>query len=212
MSTIHDDLVLGPELAGTLMTPEEFDAAEDWDELYVYELIHGVLIVSPLPAIGERAPNDLLGHLLRTYRDQHPQGAALDYTVAEHSVRTRRNRRRADRVIWAGLGRVPDPVRDLPTIIVEFVSRGRRNRRRDYKAKRSEYLRAGVSEYWIIDRFRREMTVVRSRAGAPEELVLAAQDTYTTPLLPGFELLLARLFGESDLFASTTEDAGDDGD
>ncbi len=34
---------------GMLMTPEEFDAVIDYDDRFVYELIHGVLIVSPAP-------------------------------------------------------------------------------------------------------------------------------------------------------------------
>ena len=66
MSTVQESLFLGPELAGSLMTPEEFDAAEDVDELYDYQLIHGVLVVTPPPAEGERSQNDLLGQLLGT--------------------------------------------------------------------------------------------------------------------------------------------------
>ena len=42
-------LVLGPEHNGMLMTPEEFDAVEDYDDTYSYELIHGVLVVNPIP-------------------------------------------------------------------------------------------------------------------------------------------------------------------
>ena len=50
-------LVLGPALAGTLMTPEEFDRAEEVDRSYTYELIHGVLVVAPPPLEEERGPN-----------------------------------------------------------------------------------------------------------------------------------------------------------
>ncbi len=100
-------LELMPELAGILLSPEEFDAVEECDELYNYELVHGVLIVAPPPAVGERAPNDQLGHLLRSYKEQHPQGDALDLTLPEHLIRTPDSRRRADRVIWTGLGRLP---------------------------------------------------------------------------------------------------------
>ena len=57
-------LVLGPGLAGTLMTPDEFDAVDEVDEDYTYELIHGVLIVSPPPLEEERGPNEKLGVLL----------------------------------------------------------------------------------------------------------------------------------------------------
>src|SRR5262249_6976394 len=99
-------LKLAPELAGILLSPEEFDAVEECDELYNYELVHGVLVVAPPPAVGERGPNDQLGHLLRSYKDHHPQGAALDLTLPEHLIRTPDSRRRADRVIWTGLGRL----------------------------------------------------------------------------------------------------------
>jgi hypothetical protein len=50
-----------------LMTPQEFDAATDFDELYSYELIHGVVIVSPPSGVSERDPNEELGHFLRAY-------------------------------------------------------------------------------------------------------------------------------------------------
>ena len=38
----------------------------------------------------------------------------------------------ADRAIWARLGRVPNPETDVPTIIVEFVSKRKRDRIRNY--------------------------------------------------------------------------------
>jgi Uma2 family endonuclease len=199
MSTVQEELRLGPKMAGSLMTAEEFDAVEDVDELYVYELIHGELIVTPPPSEGERGPNELLGNWLYVYRHQHPQGSALDYTLTEHHVQTPDNRRRADRVIWAGLGRVPNVRRELPTIVIEFVSAGRRSRQRDYEAKRDEYREAGIAEYWLIDRFRRQMTVYRQpRANVPK-FVVREGEVYTTPLLPGFELPVSRLLAEADM-------------
>jgi Uma2 family endonuclease len=201
MSTVQEKLYLGPELAGSLMTAVEFDAAEDADELYVYELIHGVFIVTPPPSEGERGPNELLGRLLWNYQERHPQGSALDYTLTEHTVHTFDNRRRADRVIWTGLGRVPNVRRELPTIVVEFVSAGRRSRQRDYDAKREEYLDAGVAEYWVIDRFRRQMTVFRQPSTDVSKLVVREGEVYTTPLLPGFELPVTRLLAEADMLA-----------
>ncbi len=206
MSTVQDRLILGPEMAGTLMTPEEFDSAADGDELYIYELIHGVLIVTPPPSEGERGPNDLLGHWLRTYREQHVHGRALDYTLTEHTLPTAENRRRADRVIWVGLGRVPDVRRELPAIVVEFISAGRRNRLRDYHAKRDEYREAGIAEYWIIDRFRRQLTVFRQVAASEPVSVVREDEIYATPLLPGFELPLAELFAESDRLEQAQQD------
>src|SRR6516225_11032321 len=103
-----ETLILSPDMAGTLMTPEEFDYAElDPDDYSRYELVHGVLIVTPIPSEGEVDPNEELGHLLRNYRKLHPQGMALDKTLPERHLFGTSNRRRADRVIWAGLGRLP---------------------------------------------------------------------------------------------------------
>ncbi len=199
---VEAPIVLGPELAGTLMTPEEFDAVEECDEGFVYELIHGVLVVSPPPLESERGPNEMLGHWLLTYREQHPEGKALDATLPEQYVRTRGSRRRADRVIWAGLGRQPDPRLDTPTIAVEFVSAGKRSRQRDYVEKKNDYQAAGVAQYWIIDRFRRILTVYR--VGAPE-LVINENEIYHPDLLPGFELSLSQLLAVADRWQASQQ-------
>src|SRR6266516_1426349 len=122
-------VVLGLESAGILMTPEEFDAIEEYDANYRYELVHGVLVVSPIPLPEETGPNELLGRFLLNYQEEHPQGAVLDGTLPQQYVRTRTSRRLADPLIGPGLGRPANPRRDLPTIAVEFVSAGRRNRR-----------------------------------------------------------------------------------
>lgn len=186
----------GPESNGILMSPEEFDAA-DFDERWCYELINGVLIVTPLPLLNESDPNGELGYLLRRYQEDHPQGSALDFTTSERIVRTGKHRRRADRVIWAGIGRLPRRG-DVPTIIAEFVSSRKRDRVRDYETKRDEYMAIKVKEYWIIDRFVHTMTVfIRSR-GRYRMRVISKDEIYTTDLLPGFELPLARLFALAD--------------
>ena len=202
MSTveIQDEIILGPEWNGATMTPAEFDAVEDWDERYVYELVHGVVIVSPSPLEAERSPNELLGHWLLNYQEQHPKGASLDATLPEQMVRCGRNRRRADRVIWVGLGRTPDPKSDVPSAVFEFVSSGRRSRRRDYQEKRREYRRIGVVEYCVIDRFRRTMTIFYADGS---ERTFSEQETYRTPLLPGFKLPLARLLTAADRWATS---------
>jgi Uma2 family endonuclease len=185
------------------MTPEEFDAITEYDENYHYELIRGVLVAISLPPPEETGSNELLGRLLLNYQEDHPQGSALDYTLPQQYVRTRTSRRLADRLIWTDLGRAPNVRRDLPTIAVEFVSAGRRNRQRDYVDKRREYLEAGIAEYWIFDRFRRTLTVVHNRPAGPEEQVIPEHGTYQSALLPGFEVPLARLLAAADWLAQT---------
>jgi len=206
MSTLRESATIGPGMAGTLMTPEEFQTAENWDENYVYELINGVLIVSPPPGEGERGPNGLLDYELRDYQKRHPQGSALDYTLPEQDIRIGNTIRRADRAIWAGLGRIPNVRRDVPTIAIEFVSDSRRDRLRDYEQKRDEYLSVGVREYWVIDRFRRQMTVYRPDGEDFSEQVVAEGQRYATPLLPGFELDLEKLLAEADKLADALDE------
>jgi Uma2 family endonuclease len=194
-------LVLGPRLAGTAMTPEEFDAVEEYDEEYCYELINGVLVVTPFPEAEEAAANEELGYWLRCYRSEHPRGSVLDATLPRQYVFTRFNRRLADRLVWTGLGRLPNRQTDLPSIVADFVPAALRDRPRDYANKRREYLEAGIAGYWIIDRFRRTLTVVRNQPGGPQELVVRENETYQPPLLPGFELPLARLLAVADAWA-----------
>src|SRR6516162_7504899 len=108
MSTVAEPLPLGPESAGLLMTPEEFDAIEDYDENYHYELVNGVLVVNPIPLPQETGPNDFLGYSLLHYQAYHPEGSTLDYTLPQQYVFTRKSRRLADRLIWTRLGRLPN--------------------------------------------------------------------------------------------------------
>jgi Uma2 family endonuclease len=191
-------IAVGPELAGIFLTPDEFDAIEDVDRDYRYDLIDNRLIVTPAPLAPVRGANEELAYRLRHYRDSHPQSAAFDATLPEQTVVSRANRRRSDRVIWTGLGRQPKPARDLPSIVVEWVSESKRDWYRDFVEKMHEYRELGIAEYWIFDRFRRTLTVYRGTPEAPEELVVKEGETYSTPLLPGFELSPAHLLAVAD--------------
>lgn len=202
-ATMNHVRVFGPDSAGTSMTLREFDRA-DFVEGWRYELIRGVLIVSPIPSPKERDPNEELGRLLRNHRDQHPLGAALDATLPEQTVKTLENRRRADRALWCGLGRQPR-LDETPTIIVEFVSRGKRDRKRDYEEKRDEYIEVGVREYWVIDRFERVMTVYIGKGSRIKKQIVRENKTYESSLLPGFEVPLAHLLAVADRWAESDE-------
>jgi Uma2 family endonuclease len=192
-------LRLGPRSAGLLLTTAEFDHAR-FREGWCYELINGVLVVSPTPSRKDRDPNEELGFWLRLYKHQHPQGSSLDLNLYEEMIETKQNRRRADHAIWAGLGRDPKEG-EIPTIVVEFVSSGKVNQDRDDITKRAEYREIGVREYWVIDRFRRTLTVFRFGSESDQEQVISEKQHYETPLLPGLVLPLARLLSLADRWA-----------
>lgn len=187
---------IGPGSAGMFLKPKEFDAITDYVRGYRYELIKGVLVVNAIPGPAQADPNETLGYMLRDYQKNHPKGGVLDTTLPEQYIRIGKERRQADRVLWTGLGRRPNVKKDVPTIAVEFVSAGKRNALRDYETKRVEYLSVGVAEYWIIDRFRRTLTVHRKTAKKP--IVVGEFETYETKLLPGFVLHLDEILVAAD--------------
>ncbi len=82
--------------------------------------------------------------------------------------------------------------------MIEIVSRGRRNRRRDYETKKAEYHAIRVLEYVIVDRFSRKVTVFTYEQDGYRERTLTPDDEYTTPLLPGFRLSMADVLSPLD--------------
>jgi hypothetical protein len=153
--------------------------------------------VLPIPLPQETGPNELLCFWLYQDQTHFPGANTLDLTLPQQSVRTGTSRRLADRLIWAGLGRMPNLRRDVPTIAVEFVSAGRRSHRRDYVDKRREYRETGIREYWIVDRSQRTLTVIHNRP-KPRKQVVREKETYRSPLLPGFELPAADRLAQAE--------------
>jgi Uma2 family endonuclease len=82
-----------------------------------------------------------------------------------------------------------------PELVVEVLPPGKVNEDRDRSAKLKLYSVQGVLEYWIVDRTAQRLEIYR-REQAQLTLVatLVAQDTITSPLLPGFACEVARLF------------------
>ena len=189
----------GPEDNGTILTPRAFDRAE-FEEGWRYELINGVLVVSPIPFEREGELNEELGYWLRHYQHGHPEGICLLSTLVERVIVLGDNRRRPDRVIWIGPPSILRQKR-LPTIVAEFVSKRKRDRLRDYETKRDEYLAAGIKEYWVIDRFAKKVAIFTKPGRRIRATVLEADQDLTSSLLPGFALPLKRLFAVAERWA-----------
>lgn len=58
-----------------------------------------------------------------------------------------------------------------PQLVMEVVSPGAENAKRDYRYKRSEYAARGISEYWVIDPGEAKITVFTLVDGFYEEAV-----------------------------------------
>lgn len=86
-------------------------------------------------------------------------------------------------------------LRVAPELIAEVLSPGEEHERRDRVVKLDLYSRRGVLEYWIlnwqacsVEVYRRDQAELRLAA------TLFESDVLDTPLLPGFNCLVASLF------------------
>jgi Uma2 family endonuclease len=186
-----------PAHPGVKLTYDDFVLFPDDGKRH--ELIDGEHYVTPSPNMRhQRISGDLHGFLW-TYLEAHRVGqlfsAPFDvvfshFDVVEPDLLYMSNETAA-RVL------TPQNVRGTPDLVVEIGSPG--TRKRDETIKRRLYERSGVSEYWVVDP---DVDVVRvfrdeaGRFGQAVELSLESGDMLTTPLLPGFELALTRLFRE----------------
>ena len=104
-------------------------------------------------------------------------------------------------VVWVSRDRLPvllnegGHLQGAPELVVEVLSPGPVNERRDREVKLGLYSRQRVQEYWIVD-WRNQMVEIYRHDGST--LVLAATladaDTITSPLLPGFVCSLSILW------------------
>ena len=83
-----------------------------------------------------------------------------------------------------------------PEIVIEILSPGSSNERRDRHVKRTLYASRGASEYWIVDPENRSVEVhSRNEAGdLVFEKSLLEGDQLTSDILPGFSFRVDALF------------------
>lgn len=104
-------------------------------------------------------------------------------------------------VVWVSnerLSQIEDEAGHLtavPELIVEVVSEGAENERRDREVKVKLYSVQGVQEYWIVDRFKRQVEIYRRQnARLVLDATLFENDLITSPLLPNFSCLIHCFF------------------
>jgi Uma2 family endonuclease len=74
-------------------------------------------------------------------------------------------------------------------LVMEVVSEGPENRKRDLVEKRREYAAAGIREYWIVDPQQKSITVLALRDGKYRvHGKYVRGDVAKSALLPGFEV------------------------
>lgn len=82
-----------------------------------------------------------------------------------------------------------------PELVIEVISPGSANERRDRVAKLKLYSRRGVDEYWIADWRTRSVDVYRRTDDALAFMsTLSGEDPLVSPLLPGFQHSVSFIF------------------
>jgi Uma2 family endonuclease len=155
------------------------------------EIIDGELIVSPSPTSRHQ---DIVGSLYRRiadYLDDNPVGrvfiSPLDTILASEEVLQ-------PDILYVGNERkhiIGPRIHGAPDLAIEVISET--SRRRDEVRKRELYEQFGVREYWLVDPEADKVTVYRMSGGAFDAGAIV-RGTLTTPLLPGLEIDLTRVF------------------
>ena len=162
-----------------------------------YEIIDGELFVTKAPHWGHQESCGRLFSVLDIWSASTGLGRAainpgIIFSDADNVIPD---------VVWASNERLAillDEAGHLtaaPELIVEILSPGSENVRRDREVKLKLYSSRGVQEYWIVNWQLQQIEVYRREQASLKLLTtLFSNDILTSPLLPGFSCSIAKLF------------------
>ena len=161
-----------------------------------YELIAGELFVSRTPGIPHQRMLLNLEIGLSEYLKDHPLGILVpgagaifsEYDAVIPDLAFVRHERWNDVVTGEKFTGALD-------IVIEILSPGSQNRKRDFSAKRGLYAKYGIAEYWIVDAEDQSVLIFRLRERTLEEVVtLRGDDALFSPILPDLQLRVNSIF------------------
>lgn len=162
-----------------------------------YEIIDGELLVTKAPHWGhQKAIVKVCGVL-----DHWSETTGLGETVQAPGVIFTDADNVIPDAVWISKARLATALDEAghltaaPELIVEVLSSGAENERRDRETKLKLYTSRGVQEYWLLDWRLKQIEVYRRQTGLLQLVgTLFAGDSLTSPLLPGFTCAVERLF------------------
>lgn len=164
-----------------------------------YEIIDGELYVSTQPHWNHQIVCSRINAFLVNWSEQTQLGEA---SIAPGLIFAEDDDVAPD-LVWVSNKRLDAVYEDdgklhgAPELVIEVLSPGNTNVNRDRDAKRKLYSRRGVSEYWIVSWPKRQIEVYRRdpQAALLEQVqTLYEGDFFTSPLLPGFECPVSKIF------------------
>jgi Uma2 family endonuclease len=162
-----------------------------------YEIIDGELYMSTQPHFYHQFVCSKFVHRLETWNEE----AGLGEVAIAPGLIFAEDDDVAPDIVWISNSRLAAALRsdgklhDAPDLVIEVLSPGSVNERRDREAKLKLYSRRGVSEYWIASWQTRTVDVYRrDEAGLKLVGTLGETDTLQSPVLPGFSCPVSVLF------------------
>lgn len=160
-----------------------------------YELIEGELLLTPSPIFRHQWIVQRINVALWAWVVDGNRGlvvaAPMDVILSDETVV------QPDVIVILNENRhiIRERIEGPPDLVVEVLSPTTKDR--DLVSKRDLYAKHGIREYWIVDPDRRSIEVNEWTAGGYRSAgVFSDQDTLRSPVLPGFELAVERVFEE----------------
>jgi Uma2 family endonuclease len=162
-----------------------------------YEIVDGELYVSKQPHWEHQFVSGQIFALLQAWSAQTQMGMAnlapgLIFGDDEDV---------APDVVWISAQRLltalqtDGKLHSTPELVVEILSPGSTNERRDREVKRKLYSRRGAEEYWIVNWQERRLEIYRrEKAVLTLNRILHENDVLQSPLLPGFSCRVRQIF------------------
>jgi len=151
------------------------------------EYSDGFLEFPPMPTMAHQDMLQFLFELLKAYVVKHRLGKVY---VAPVPVWLGSREYREPDVFYVSTPRVQEAQGTYPRgadLVIEVVSGGREDRKRDLVKKRYDYAQAGIPEYWIVDPDEKVIIVLRLEGDEyAEHGRFGPGETATSHLLPGF--------------------------
>ncbi len=164
------------------------------DDSHRYEIIDGVLYMTPAPTLGHQASNARFVRYLMQHVEEAGLGrvfpAPVDVELAPNVVL------QPDVVVVlnANLGiLIPERIIGAPDLVVEIASPGTEGY--DRRQKQDAYARAGVPEYWIADPLARTVEVLGLSGDAYRSIgVFTGKATLPSTAIPGLPVPVEMFF------------------
>lgn len=162
-----------------------------------YEIIDGDLFVAHQPSLEHQ----YTAMRLSTALDVWSEKARLGMTLPAPGVIFADDDNVAPDVVWISYARLRQAagadgkLHAAPELMIEVLSPGPDNVRRDREAKLNLYARRGVDEYWLVDPLQKLVEQYRQEgAGLHLVCTLGVKDRLESPLLPEFAHSVSSIF------------------